>query len=86
MRQYKKELKNSGMYTKSQIKDMYIKKSREEIESLTEDLRQLNKSGIDMYKNHSSNKKNWGKEGEEAYSRYFQEELSKCSSKFRSFR
>ena len=86
MRQYKKKLKESGNYTKNEIKEMYINKSREEVESLTEDLRKLNKNGIDMYKNHSSNKENWGKKGEEAYSEYFQKELSKCSSKARNLR
>jgi len=50
------------------------------VSNLTESLRSVNKNGVDMYKNHSSNEKNWGKSGEEEYGKYFEGKLS-CAGK-----
>lgn len=39
------------------VNELYIRKSRREIHALLEDLRTMNRDGIDLYKNHEKNQK-----------------------------
>jgi len=88
MNEYKKSLQASGEHTADKIEKMYMKKSRQEVHKLTENIRTVNKNGVDIYANHWSNEQNWDKfkkDKQKKYGEYFEGKLS-CGSKGRSSR
>ncbi|WML33916.1 hypothetical protein [Clostridium sp. OS1-26] len=89
MNEYKNSLEASGEYTPDQIERMYMRKSRQEVHNLTENLRTINKNGIDLYANHWSNEVNWStfrNNKQERYGEYFDGKLGSCGGKGTSIR
>ena len=61
------------------VNELYIRRSRQEIHALLEDLRTMNRDGIDLYKNHEKNKNKYKNQKE--YDKEFDKQKKKAEQK-----